>query len=123
MTTRAPATVPGSDVFFEVDFGVATKASAASWADPATKIRSEELARIKQVYKDGSGNAAEVVIAPASVDGLLVKNTDTRELIKDSLGVAVIGSIFAAQYRSVVKIPADLPVQVRDGMADSIGSG
>ena len=80
-------TVPGSDVFFEVDFGVAREASLTSWADPATKIRSEELGRIKQVFKDTSGNQSEVVIAPASVDGLLVRNPDTRELIKDSLGV------------------------------------
>ncbi|CCM62420.1 MAG: MFS transporter [Candidatus Microthrix sp.] len=48
---------------------------------------------------------------------------DTTRQTGGALGVAVIGSIFAAQYRSVVKIPADLPVQVRDGMADSIGSG
>lgn len=48
---------------------------------------------------------------------------DTTRQTGGALGVAVIGSIFAAQYRAVVKIPADLPLQVREGMADSIGSG
>jgi hypothetical protein len=109
------ATVPGSDVFFEVDFGVANAPSAASWADPATKIRSEELARIKQVYKDGSGNAAEVVIAPASVDGLLVKNTETRELIKDSLGVAILQNLPLSGVSPALSLLGGLRFQYMDG--------
>ncbi|MBK6311596.1 MAG: MFS transporter [Candidatus Microthrix sp.] len=48
---------------------------------------------------------------------------DTTRQTGGALGVAVIGSIFAAQYRSKVVIPAGLPEQVRAGMEDSIGSG
>ena len=48
---------------------------------------------------------------------------DTTRQTGGALGVAVIGSIFAAQYRSKVVIPAGLPEQVRTGMEDSIGSG
>ena len=47
---------------------------------------------------------------------------DTTRQTGGALGVAIIGSIFAAQYRSVIRIPTDLPVQVQAAMQDSIGT-
>jgi EmrB/QacA subfamily drug resistance transporter len=46
---------------------------------------------------------------------------DTTRQTGGALGVAVLGSIFAARYRSLIDLPAALPAQARDLARDSIG--
>lgn len=46
---------------------------------------------------------------------------DTTRQTGGALGVAVIGSIFAARYRSLMAVPAALPAPAREAANDSIG--
>src|SRR5215203_5318302 len=72
-----------------------------------------------------------LVIAPAteSIMGSLPKAkagvgsavNDTTRQTGGALGVAVIGSVFAARYHSVINIPAGLPAGAGDMVHDSIG--
>lgn len=85
-----PQKIPGSDMAFEVAFGVPEDKAANSWADPNTKIRSEELGKLKDAYKNQSGVRAEIVITEPNVEGYLTKNLDIRELAKDALGLTIL---------------------------------
>lgn len=83
-------TVPGSEVDFAADFGVQEVPAQASWADPATLIRSEQLGILKKTYKDQSGLRAEIVITEPTVEGYLTNNRDIRELARDPLGTTIL---------------------------------
>lgn len=95
-----PVKVPGSDVAFKVEFGVPTLGIGGpgnnpmlSWADPATKIRSLELGKLKEAYKNQSGLRAEIVITEPKVEGYLTNNADIRELAKDALGLTILNNL------------------------------
>ncbi len=88
-----PQTVPGSDVSFQVDFGNLQAQAQQSWADPATKIRSDELLVLKQTYKDASGLRAQVVVTEPSVEGHLVKNPDVRDFAKEAYSREILGTL------------------------------
>ena len=85
--------VPGSDIAFTVEFGVPTLVAPTSWGNPATKIRAEELGKLKQVYKDQSGQRAEIVVTEPTVEGYLVSNPDVRELARDALGLTILNNL------------------------------
>jgi len=86
-------TVPGSDINFSVEFGNHQAQAQDPWSDPATKIRGDELIRLKQLYKDASGLNAQIGITEPSVEGMLVKNTEIREFAKEVLGLQVLQSM------------------------------
>ncbi len=83
---------------------------------------------IRLVFGAGMG----LTIAPAteSIMGSLPKAkagvgsavNDTTRQTGGALGVAVIGSIFAARYHSLIAVPAKLPADVAAGTRDSIGT-
>jgi len=89
----SPQTVPGSDISFQVDFGNLQSQAQNPWNDPATKIRSDELIRLKRVYKDASGLRAEIGITEPGVEGWLVQNNEVREFAKEPLGVAILRNL------------------------------
>ena len=86
-----PQTVPGSDVAFQVDFKNLKAAANNSWADESTKIRSEELLDMQQVYKDECGLRAQIVITEPTVEGYLVKNKDIRDFAKEDYSREILG--------------------------------
>ncbi|MCO5171153.1 MAG: major capsid protein [Planctomycetes bacterium] len=93
-----PVRVPGSDVVFRVEFGVPElgvggNTGRRSWADPDTPIRSDELAKLKEAYKNQSGLRAEIVITEPRVEGYLTRNKDVRELAKDALGLTILNNL------------------------------
>lgn len=85
----SPASVPGSELSFTVDFGNAKAQALASWADPTTKIRGKELIELKRLFKDQSGIMAQIAITEPGIEGLLVQNNELRELAKEPLGVVM----------------------------------
>jgi hypothetical protein len=88
-----PQSVPGSELSFKIDFGNQTAQALKTWADKTTKIRSEELIRLKQLYKDLSGLRAEIGITEPGVEGLLVANDEVKEFAKEPLGVAIMRNL------------------------------
>jgi hypothetical protein len=110
-----PATVPGSEVSFTVDFKNAKLAALASWADKATKIRSEEMLRVKQAFRDQSGLMAEIGITEPSVEGMLVKNDELREFAKEPLGIAVIRNLNLQGTNPQWDVLAGLSLRFTDG--------
>ena len=85
-----PQSVPGSDLSFQVRFGNLTANAQALWSDPATNIRSEELKRLKQLYKDGSGLRLELAITEPDVEGYLVQNLEVKEFAKEPFSAAIL---------------------------------
>lgn len=88
-----PLTVPGSELSFRVEFGNVAAQALMAWSDKATKIRSQELIRLKQLYKDMSGLRAEIGITEPSVEGYLVANDEVREFAKEPLGVSILRNL------------------------------
>ena len=86
----SPATVPGSEINFTVDFGNAKLQALASWADPTTKLCSSELIKLKQRFIDQSGLKAEIAITEPSVEGMLVANDELRQFAKEPLALMTI---------------------------------
>lgn len=85
-----PQTVPGSDIAFQVQFGNVTGRAMNPWSDETTKIRSQELKRLKQIYKDGSGLRAEIAITEPDVEGHLVSNLEVKEFAKEPFSAAIL---------------------------------
>ncbi len=88
-----PQKIPGSEVTFTVDFKVQEKTTVASWADPATKIRSKEIGPLKQLFQDTSGLRPELAITEPSVEGYLTGNEDVRGLANDGLKLAMFATM------------------------------
>ncbi|MGE0713694.1 MAG: major capsid protein [Planctomycetota bacterium] len=85
-----PATVPGSEISFKVDFGNAMAQAMASWADKATPLRSSELIELKRKFKEQSGLSAEIAITEPGVEGWLVANDELRQFAKEPLALMII---------------------------------
>jgi len=79
-----PQRVPGSELSFEVDFQV-PEFRSVDWSDPAARLRSRELRRLKRRYKDGSGQRAGQVLVDESFEGLFVKNRELKGYAKEVL--------------------------------------
>ena len=88
-----PLSVPGSELSFKVEFGNVTAQTVMVWSDKATKIRSVELIRLKQLFKDTSGLRAEIAITEPGVEGYLVANDEVREFAKEPLGAQILRNL------------------------------
>ncbi len=77
----------------------------------------------------GAGMGCVMAPATESIMGSLPREkagvgsavNDTTRQTGGALGVAVIGSIFAARYRGVIEVPSGLTVAQADDVSDSIG--
>jgi len=80
-----PQSVPGSELSFEVDFGV-PEFQSTNWLDPQARLRSGEFQRLKRRYKAGSGERAGLVLADERLEGALVRNEEIKGFAKEVLG-------------------------------------
>ena len=111
----SPQTVPGSDINFTVDFGNNKADAQQAWNDPAAEIRSKEMLRIKQLFKDQSGMRAAIGITEPTVEGYLVQNVEIREFAKQPLGAVILRNLNLSGVNPQWEILAGLSWQFTDG--------
>jgi hypothetical protein len=63
------------------------------WTDPAAKLRSAELMRVKRRFKDQSGLRAGVAITEPSVEGYLVRNEEIKGFARETLGSQILRNL------------------------------
>ena len=80
-----PQRVAGSELSFEVDFGV-PEFQSLDWTDPQARLRSREFQRLKRRYKAGAGQRAGLVLADERIEGALVRNAEIKGFAKEALG-------------------------------------
>jgi hypothetical protein len=77
-----PRTIPGSELELTIAFGNHEAYALSPWADPHTRLRSGELIRLGQVFKDEAGQRAGVAITEPGIEGQLVQNEELRAYVK-----------------------------------------
>lgn len=75
-------TIPGSELQFTIEFGNNSAHALNPWADPNTRIRSAELIRLRQIFKDASGQNAGVAVTEPGIESQLVQNDELRAFVK-----------------------------------------
>jgi hypothetical protein len=86
-------TVPGSDLEFTIEFDTQRAAALEPWSNPAAKIRSVELLRLKRRFKDSSGLRAGLAITEPGVEGDLVRNEEVKGFAREALGAEILRSL------------------------------
>lgn len=110
-----PQRVAGSDVTFRVEFGVGSSATQSSWANPATRIRSDEVGLLKDLYRNQSGLRAEIVITEPTVERYITTNPDVREMAKDGLALTITQSLGAEGVNPQWALMGGLNFRFTDG--------
>ncbi len=110
-----PATVPGSELTFKVEFGNKTAQALKAWSDKTTMIRSDEVLRIQQIFKDQSGLQAVIAITEPAVEGYLVKNDEVREFAKEALGLTILQNLNPNGVNPAWETLAGLSLRFTDG--------
>ena len=111
----SPQTVPGSDIHFSIQFGVPKADALRAWSDKAAPIRSVEMLRLKQLFKDQSGMRAAIGITEPTVEGYLVQNDEIREFAKQPLGTVILRNLNLSGVNPQWEILAGLNWQFTDG--------
>lgn len=86
-------TVPGSDLEFTIEFDNQRAVALEPWTDPAAKLRSAELLRVKRRFKDQSGQRAGLAITEPGVEGYLVRNEETKGFAREALGAQILRNL------------------------------